>query len=176
VLPGAVQYRNAAVAIAACTILRAPRLPEPAALARALRAVRLPGRLQFVPGEVEWVFDVAHNEAAAAVLAGELRARPVAGRTIAVLGMLADKDVAAVARQLAPLVDHWLLCTLAGPRALSGEELRRRLGALGASTELGGEVASATARAQELAQPGDRVLVCGSFHTVGPALQARQLY
>jgi dihydrofolate synthase/folylpolyglutamate synthase len=90
--------------------------------------------------------------------------------------MLADKDVAAVARQLAPLVDHWLLCTLVGPRALSGEELRRRLGAPGASTELGGEVASATARAQELAQPGDRVLVCGSFHTVGPALQARQLY
>ena len=25
-------------------------------------------------------------------------------------------------------------------------------------------------------KPGDRVLVCGSFYTVGPALQARRLY
>ncbi len=90
--------------------------------------MQLPGRLQFLPGAVEWVFDVAHNEAAAAVLAGELRARPVAGRTFVVFGMLEDKDVAAVAAQLAPLVDHWLLCTLEGPRALSGEQLRRRLG------------------------------------------------
>jgi dihydrofolate synthase / folylpolyglutamate synthase len=174
-LPGAIQYRNAAVAIAARSMLSAPRL-EPAALAAALRSVQLPGRLQFLPGEVEWVFDVAHNEAAAAVLAGELSARPVAGRTIAVMGMLEDKDVAAVATQLAPLVDHWLLCTLEGPRGLSGEQLRGRFGVAGVSAELAGDVATATARARQLAQPGDRVLVCGSFHTVGPALRACQLY
>jgi dihydrofolate synthase/folylpolyglutamate synthase len=138
--------------------------------------VQLPGRLQFLPGAVQWVFDVAHNEAAAAVLADELRARAVVGRTLAVFGMLEDKDVAAVARQLAPLVDHWLLCTLEGPRALSGEQLGRRFGVGRVSVELAGDVATATARAQQLAQPGDRVLVCGSFHTVGPALQACQLY
>ena len=176
VLAGAIQYRNAAVALAAWTILRAPGVPEPAALAAALRAVQLPGRLQFVPGAVEWVFDVAHNQAAAAVLAGELQARPITGRTIVVFGMLEDKDVAAVATQLSPLVDHWLLCTLTGPRALAGEELRRRLGALRAPAELAGDVEAATRRALRLAQPGDRVVVCGSFHTVGPALQARQLY
>jgi dihydrofolate synthase / folylpolyglutamate synthase len=175
-LPGAIQYRNAAAALTAWTVLRAPRRPEPAALAAALRSVRLPGRLQIVRGAVEWVFDVAHNEAAAAVLAGELRARPVAGRTIVVLGMLEDKDVAAVGAQLAPLADHWLLCTLTGARALSGEQLRRRLGTLRAHAELAGEVEAATARALQLARPGDRVLVCGSFHTVGPALRARQLY
>jgi len=150
-LPGAIQYRNAATALTAWTILRAPQRPEPAALAAALRSVRLPGRLQFVDGAVEWVFDVAHNEAAAAVLAAELRARPVSGRTIAVLGMLEDKDVAAVGAQLAPLVDHWLLCTLTGSRALSGEQLSRRLGTLRARAELPGDVEAATARALQLA-------------------------
>ncbi|HEV7432447.1 MAG TPA: Mur ligase family protein, partial [Steroidobacteraceae bacterium] len=53
-LRGAIQYRNAAVALAACTILLAPRVPEPGALVAALRAVRLPGRLQFAPGAAEW--------------------------------------------------------------------------------------------------------------------------
>jgi dihydrofolate synthase/folylpolyglutamate synthase len=110
------------------------------------------------------------------VLANELSARPVAGRTIAVLGMLEDKDVAAVAAKLAPQVDHWLLCSLRGARALSDEALQRRIGAQSAPVELAGGVEDATRRAALLARPGDRVLVCGSFHTVGPALEVRQLY
>ncbi len=174
-LPGAIQYRNAAVALTAWRVLREFESPDPAAVATALRSVRLPGRLQIMPGEVEWVFDVAHNEAAAAVLAAELRARPIAGRTHIVFGMLEDKDVVAVAGQLAPLADRWLLCTLTGPRALSAEQLGCRLGALRAPMELAGDVGAATRRALELARPGDRVVVCGSFHTVGPALQLRQL-
>jgi dihydrofolate synthase / folylpolyglutamate synthase len=175
-LAGQIQYRNAAVALAAFRVLRAPRAPEPGASARALQAVALPGRLQFVPGPVEWVFDVAHNEAAAAVLAAELRRRPAPGRTLAVFGMLGDKDVAAVAAQLDPLVAHWLLCTPEGPRALPAAELQRRLGRVHGDTEPAGDVAAACTRAAALARPGDRVLVCGSFHTVGPALQARRLY
>jgi dihydrofolate synthase/folylpolyglutamate synthase len=175
-LAGAIQYRNAACALTALQLLRAPAPIDPAAIATGLRAVRLPGRLQFVPGAVEWVFDVAHNEPAAAILAGELQARPVRGRTFVIFGMLADKDVAAVAAQLAPLVDHWLLCTLDGPRALRADELRVRIGAARGSSELCADVSAATERAASQARPGDRVLVCGSFHTVGPALQARGLY
>jgi dihydrofolate synthase/folylpolyglutamate synthase len=175
ILPGTIQYRNAAAALAAWSVLDRPRSPDPVSVASALGRVRLPGRLQFLPGSVEWVFDVAHNEAAAVVLAAELRARPIPGRTIFVFGMLDDKDVAAVGRQLSALADHWLLCTLTGPRALSAKQLGRRLGTMSAPVELAGEVGAATRRAVELAQPGDRVVVCGSFHTVGPALQLRQL-
>ncbi len=175
-LEGEIQYRNAAVAIAALSVLLTPREPEPEAVAAALREVRLPGRLQFVAGPVEWVFDVAHNEAAAAVLAAELRSRPVRGRTLAVFAVLADKDAGAVAMQLDGLVDHWLLCALPVPRALAPEELRQRMGVLRGGNELAGNVAAAVARASALARAGDRVVVCGSFHTVGPALEARQLY
>ncbi|MBS0387922.1 MAG: bifunctional tetrahydrofolate synthase/dihydrofolate synthase [Proteobacteria bacterium] len=169
-LAGSIQYRNAAVALAALRVLLAPRQPDVAAVAAGLRAARLPGRLQFVAGPVEWVFDVAHNEAAAAVLASELRARPVRGRTLAVFAVLGDKDAAAVAAQLDGLVDRWLLCTLSGPRALPPEGLRSRMGTLRGELELAGDVDAAVARAQALAQVGDRVVVCGSFHTVGPAL------
>jgi dihydrofolate synthase / folylpolyglutamate synthase len=175
-LEGEIQYRNAAVALAALRVLLAPREPEPQAIAIALANVRLPGRLQFAAGPVEWVFDVAHNEAAAAVLAAELKARPVRGRTLAVFAVLGDKDAGAVAAQLDGLVDHWLLCALPGPRALAPEELRQRMGVLRGGSEFSGEVAAAVARASEMAQEGDRVVVCGSFHTVGPALEARRLY
>jgi dihydrofolate synthase/folylpolyglutamate synthase len=175
-LMGDIQYRNAATALAALRVLIAPRAPDPAAVGAALQGARLPGRLQIVPGPVEWVFDVAHNEAAAAVLAAQLRSRPARGRTLAVFGVLGDKDVGAVAAQLDPLVDHWLLCALPGSRALAPGELRRRMGELRGTSELAGDVAAATATAAARAQPGDRVLVCGSFHTVGPALAARRLY
>jgi dihydrofolate synthase/folylpolyglutamate synthase len=175
-LMGDIQYCNAATALAALRVLIAPRVPDLPAIHAALQGVRLAGRLQFVPGPVEWVFDVAHNEAAAAVLAAQLRARPARGRTLAVFAALGDKDVGAVAAQLDALVDHWLLCTLPGSRALAPGEMRRRMGELRGTSELAGEVAAATAAAAARAQPGDRVLVCGSFHTVGPALEARRLY
>ena len=175
-LAGSIQYGNAAAAIAAARRLLAPRALSARAVAEALGSVRLPGRLQFVPGAVEWVLDVAHNEPAARVLARELAARPVAGRTLCVLGMLADKDVAAVVQALAGSVDEWIPCTIDAPRGLDAASLRARLpGAM----QVGGEaqdIAAGCELARARSHAGDRVLVCGSFHTVGPALQSRRLY
>jgi folylpolyglutamate synthase/dihydropteroate synthase len=48
--------------------------------------------------------------------------------------------------------------------------------ALGTPVERAGDVANACARAAESSGPRDRILVCGSFQTVGPALDARGLY
>jgi dihydrofolate synthase/folylpolyglutamate synthase len=175
-LDGAIQYHNAASALAALRALLAPKPLEAQAVAQGLRALRLPGRLQFIAGPVEWLLDVAHNQAAAAVLAAELRARRPPGRTLAILGMLSDKDVAAVAAELDALVDQWLLCSINEPRGLEAAQLRARLGTLRGACTLHSDVAQACARARAIAQPGDRVLVCGSFHTVGPALQWLGLY
>lgn len=175
-LAGAIQYHNAASAIAAVRLLLAPRALDAAAIARALGALVLPGRLQQVAGPVEWLLDVAHNPAAARVLAAQLQRGPRAGRTLAILGMLGDKDVAEVAAELEPWVDEWLLCSLHEPRGLQAQQLRARLGALKAPASLHENVAAACEHARTIAKPGDRVLVCGSFHTVGPALQWLGLY
>jgi dihydrofolate synthase/folylpolyglutamate synthase len=175
-LPGEVQYRNAATALAAFIDLL-PAVPLAAPAVRvALEGVRLPGRLQRQAGPVEWWFDVAHNPAAAAVLAAELAATPVPGRTWMLLGMLADKDAAAVARCLEPQADGWVLCTPEGERALAAQALLERIAPLAAPVEARGDVADACARVTELARPGDRVVACGSFHTAGPALRWRGLY
>jgi dihydrofolate synthase/folylpolyglutamate synthase len=187
-LAGAIQYRNAATALAAVEALEASTHLQPAArealrrlapadlarTAQGLRAVRLAGRFQVVAGTVEWILDIAHNEPAAAVLAAQLRARPLqtpGARTLAVIGVLRDKDAAAIAAQLAPVVDQWIACALDGPRGGSAAQLAQRLGTPPERTALADSVVAGCELARTRARPGDRVLVCGSLHTVGPAIE-----
>ncbi|NGP52271.1 bifunctional tetrahydrofolate synthase/dihydrofolate synthase [Thioalkalivibrio sp. XN8] len=166
-LPAPALRDNAASAIAAFAALE-PRLAA-ADAAEAIGRIRLAGRLQRVPGPVEWWLDVAHNPAAAAMLAGALAAAPGTGRTWCVLGMLGDKDAGGVAAALAPQVDGWFLASLEPPRGLSAAALAERLPAPPRAEA--SSVAEACELARRAAAPGDRIVVCGSFHTVGPALE-----
>jgi dihydrofolate synthase/folylpolyglutamate synthase len=196
-LAGAIQFRNAATAIAALEALRAaagsrPEIVRLAArlaaldertVAAALSAVSLPGRFQIIRGPVEWILDIAHNEPAAGVLAAQLRERafPQAGgrgrgRTLGVMGVLADKDAPAIGAALAPVIDHWIVCTLPGARGVSAAQLAPRLVPEGASFELAASVDAGCELARDEAQPGDRIVVCGSVHAVGPALQWLRIY
>jgi dihydrofolate synthase/folylpolyglutamate synthase len=176
-LAGAVQYRNSSGALTAMQLLAVAGTCDQRRIARGLTSVTLPGRFQVVPGDVEWILDVAHNEPAAAVLAGALAARPCEGKSFAVAGMLADKDVAAVASTLDPLVDHWLLAGIDGePRGLDARALQARLPPLRGTIELATDTTAACARARALSSPHDRVIVFGSFYVVGPALQWLGLY
>jgi dihydrofolate synthase/folylpolyglutamate synthase len=176
-LAGAIQYHNAASALTALNLLGVAGACAHAPVALALQSMRLPGRLQIVPGEVPWILDVAHNEPAAVVLAQALRSRPAGGRTIAVAGMLSDKDAAAIARTLDGVVDHWLLASISDePRGLTAAALQARLPPLRGGIELTENVVAACVRARSLAQARDRVLVLGSFHVVGPALAWLGLY
>jgi dihydrofolate synthase / folylpolyglutamate synthase len=176
-LPGAIQYANAASALTVLTLLGTQGACDAAVTATAMRAMRLPGRLQRVPGAIEWILDVAHNQPAAAVLAEALAARPALGRTIGVASMLADKDAAAITRTLDGLIDRWILASLeTEPRGLSAEALQARLPPLRGPIERATGVAAACAQARALARPGDRIVVFGSFHVVGPALEWLGLY
>jgi dihydrofolate synthase/folylpolyglutamate synthase len=172
-LTGAVQVGNAAVALAALRSL-GTRLPlDRAGIERGLREVRLAGRFQRIASArgFEWVLDVAHNPDSARVLAANLESLPAPGRTIAVCGMLADKDVEAVLGLLEPAIDLWVAAGTDGPRALDDAVLAARAASVGVTMQPGGPVATAMQAAAAMARPGDRVVVFGSFHTVGPALE-----
>jgi len=193
-LPGSIQYRNAATALAALGSLGegAQARPAAAALARrlggldvervrlALTRVHLAGRFQVVPGAVEWILDIAHNEPAAQVLAAQLRERPLpaggTGGTIAVIGVLTDKDAGAIVAALAPVIDRWVLCALPGPRGGSAEQLAARAGLSGQRVQLAPSVEAGCAAARAEARAGDRIVVCGSVYAVGPALRWLQIY
>ncbi len=181
-LAGAIQYRNAATALAAVESLahrvdpdrRWPRLTRQL-IAMALARVELAGRFQIISGPVEWILDVSHNEPAAQVLRDNLDARTVTGRTLAVCGILQDKDAAAIARVLKGSMDVWIACALPGPRGGGAAELANRLGPGVHVAEQTESVAAGCALARKLARPGDRILVFGSFSTVTAALEWLQL-
>jgi len=193
-LAGAIQYRNAATAIAAMQSLGGGRGARGAAVALARRLgpldaplvsgalaqVRLAGRFQIVPGAVEWILDIAHNEPAAQVLAAQLAARPPPGgagaRTFAVIGVLTDKDAPAIGAALAPVIDRWIMCALPGARGSSGAQLAERLARPASTVQLAASVTEGCALAQAAARAGDRVVVCGSVYTVGPALEWLRIY
>jgi dihydrofolate synthase / folylpolyglutamate synthase len=171
-LEGVAQKGNAATALAALRQL-ADRLPlDRAAIESGLTTVRLPGRFQRLPGAggIEWVLDVGHNPAAAATLAANLALHSVRGRTLAVCGMLDDKDVAGVLEALRDRVDRWFAATTEGPRGLADVALATRARAVGIEMTAAGSVSDAMRRAAHEARAGDRIVIFGSFHTVGPAL------
>ncbi len=175
-LTGYYQLANAAAAVMALASLQG-RLPlADEALRSGIAAVCLKGRFQTVPGAVEWIYDVAHNPQAARAVARTLAQRPCRGRTHLVLAMLQDKDCAAVARELAGVADTWQLAGLAGGRGQTGADLARVLTGAGIAgmISVADDVAAACVAAASAAHPGDRVVVCGSFHTVASALQWAQ--
>jgi dihydrofolate synthase/folylpolyglutamate synthase len=173
-LLGDIQFTNAATAIAALEEI-VPRLTITAgAVAQGLTQVRLVGRFQVIkPTTVSptWVLDVAHNPDAARVLERNLNANPVPGRTLGVCGILADKDASGIAEILDVSIDEWWCASLGEARGRSGEELANAVrGKVATNVMAADSVAAACAAALKAATPQDRIVVFGSFHTVGPAL------
>ena len=168
-LAGDHQLSNAAAVLMTLASLGDRLSVSPGAIRAGLASAELPGRCQIIPGPVEWILDVAHNPRAAAVLADYLRARPCAGRTWAMIGLLADKDAPGVIGALTDTIDAWYAITLDGDRGRTGDELATLLRATGARAEAT-DIREACRVVQTAACPGDRIVVLGSFHTVAPVL------
>ncbi len=174
-LRGANQLLNAAGALAAFEALR-ERLPVSAqAIRTGLATVELPGRFQVAPGSPTIVLDVGHNPHAIAALALNLDQMGFFRRTHAVFGVMRDKDVAAIVAKMAPLVDAWHLTDLPTPRAASAAELAAAVRAVAATAHATvaehARPADALAAAMAAADPADRIVVFGSFFTVGGVLE-----
>ncbi|GKT00318.1 bifunctional tetrahydrofolate synthase/dihydrofolate synthase [Acidovorax sp. SUPP3434] len=189
-LRGANQLVNASGALAALEALR-DRLPVTAqAVRNGLAMVELPGRFQIVPGQPTLVLDVAHNPHSVAALTANLDAMGFFPTTHAVLGAMADKDLGPMLAKIGPLVDRWYFTDLPTPRAESAAGLQQKWNALQivaggrrtVPTSLHVDPQQALQAAVDAAEPADRIVVFGSFYTVGgvltngtPRLQAKHL-
>ncbi|TFZ00213.1 bifunctional tetrahydrofolate synthase/dihydrofolate synthase [Ramlibacter humi] len=185
-LRGANQLVNASGVLAALSALR-DRLPVTAqAIRTGLALADLPGRFQIVPGQPTLVLDVAHNPHSVAALAANLDAMGFYPTTRAVFGAMGDKDLNAMLRRMDPLVDRWHFTDLDTPRAASAASLealwKSQSTRKDASSTTHATPLEAMRAAMGEADPTDRILVFGSFYTVGgvlkdglPRLQARHL-
>ncbi len=176
-LRGANQLLNAAGVLAAFEALQ-ERLPVSAqAIRNGFALVELPGRFQVVAGRPAIVLDVAHNPHAVAALAHNLDQMGYYPRTHAVFGAMRDKDLAAILERMAPLVDHWHFTDLPIERAATAAELAAVHAGVAASPPGPVTLAQhatpghALRAAIEAADPADRIVVFGSFYTVGGVLK-----
>jgi len=137
-----------------------------------LAQVVLPGRFQVLPGRPRVILDVAHNPEAARTLAASLAASGFAPETIAVCGMLRDKDIDGVLREVAPYVTRWHLASLPGTRGATASELASVLQAGGVRVPFvqHSSPAQAFAAARESAHENDKIIIFGSFLTVGDVM------
>ena len=174
-LRGANQLVNASGVLAALEALRA-RLPVTAqAIRNGLAMVELPGRFQIIPGQPVLVLDVAHNPHSVAALAENLDAMGFYPCTHAVFGAMADKDLAPMLQRVAPLVDRWYFTDLPLPRAATAQSLEQAWRAgnwrADALCSVHADPMQALHAAIAAADPADRIVVFGSFHTVGGVLK-----
>jgi dihydrofolate synthase / folylpolyglutamate synthase len=177
-LRGANQLINAAGVLALLESIR-DRLPVAAqAVRNGFALVELPGRFQIVPGQPTLVLDVAHNPQSVATLAVNLDQMGFFPRTLAVFGAMADKDLAAMLPRMIPLVDEWHLCDLPTPRAASASQLAQRIQGAAQGRSAGKTAVfehpsapEALRAAFDRADAADRIVVFGSFFTVGGVLK-----
>ena len=166
----AVVLDNAATALQALQLLPAAVTAD--AVASGLARVAVTGRFQkmMLPNSrgnpIEVRLDVAHNPQAAQMLHQRLNEFPVEGNTRAVVAMCKDKDYMGVVECLADLVDQWYLAQFDSPRALPVEEFTHKMAAREYAVTGYQDVTAALNQALASSQPGDRVLVTGSFMTV----------
>jgi dihydrofolate synthase/folylpolyglutamate synthase len=173
-LRGRRQYDNAAGALCAFEQLN-DRLPiSLAAIRQGLLRVRLAGRFTVLPGRPTWVLDVAHNHQAALTLAENLSSYPCAGRRLAVVSLLADKDARAVMAPLAASIQGWHLALGASDRAMPLDDLAAALTDVAptAGGTLHLDINQALAAAAAQAEADDLILVFGSFVTIEAALRS----
>lgn len=173
-LRGANQLLNASGVLAVISALR-PLLPVDAQSIRlGLATVELTGRFQVIPGQPSLVLDVAHNPHSVAALAANLDAMGFFQNTYAVFGAMADKDLAPMFDKIAPIIDHWYFTDLPTARAASALMLAERWKPHDPKARVKVKCfqnpKDALQEASNNAQPADRIVVFGSFYTVGGVL------
>ena len=174
-LRGANQLINASGVLAGITALR-EKLPVTAqAVRNGFAFVELPGRFQIVPGQPTLVLDVAHNPHSVAALAANLDAMGFYPTTHAVFGAMADKDLAAMWSKVSPMVDVWYFTDLPTARAATALALQTQWSAQNQRTDTASSVYTSPQAALDAAVAAaaatDRIVVFGSFYTVGGVLQ-----
>lgn len=177
---------SAAVALMIIQCLNNDSLPTRlSAITSGIQSACLPGRYQCLDLSLsrfsqqlkqthckQLILDVAHNPQAARYLANKLGQDPVAGRQIAIVGMLADKDIAGTLGPLRRVFTDWYLTQLPVPGSAHPDLLARLLTKDICRDRVHScdSILQAFLQALDRAGKQDRIVAFGSFHVVGKLL------
>ena len=172
-LVGEEQYQNAATALQVVDCLNAQFPVKQTHCHQGLVNVQLPGRFQIVQRRLPIILDVAHNPAAAQCLGQKLQHTAHRGQTIAVFGVMQDKDVVGIVSPLADVFDQWYVVAPSVPRAMERQHLSEVIqDKVKGAVRLGASIQSTVTQILVDSAPTDRLVIFGSFFTVAEGLSA----
>lgn len=164
--------QNAAIALMVCYLLQAKRPVSETQIRAGLVNATLPGRCQQIEGPITQIFDVAHNPAAVTWLKEALERRVIRGKTIAVFSMLVDKDIESCLLVIQEQISEWFIAPLQHSRAACMERLLKAFTKMNIKNLHHYQtIEDAYQAAQKVAQPGDCIIIFGSFYVVSKLLK-----
>jgi dihydrofolate synthase/folylpolyglutamate synthase len=140
-------------------------------VAMAMGSLTLNGRRECQRlGNIELVLDVAHNPDAAMELRNFLDLRALEQRTIAIFAVMSDKDCRDMIAAVEDVIDEWYLpAGIGGSRGQSPEVLA---GFISTTVHVGSTFEAAFEGALGSLGCGGRLIIFGSFFTVGEGMKA----
>lgn len=166
-LNGSHQVGNAAIALAAIEALRAQGVHITArAIRKGLKETCWPGRFEILSRRPLVVLDGAHNPDGAASLKNALSSLKKK-RLILVMGIMSDKDMDGILKELVPASDLVIATRPKGERSATLPALIQAASRYGKPVIGVESVKEACKKALSLASPADCVCVTGSLFTVG---------
>jgi dihydrofolate synthase/folylpolyglutamate synthase len=171
-LLGCHQIINAGTALATVEVLTSFGIGlSESSIRKGLQSVRWDGRLEVVKREPLVLLDGAHNPAGAKVLgnflAGIKQVRK--GRLFLLVGILADKNIGGILKEIAPFSDEVILTRPDYSGAASLEDLRKGLGDYTLPIISKETIPEAVTYALGRLLPQDILCMTGSLYTVGAA-------
>ena len=172
IFKGEHQFRNASAILMAITALQGLLPVSQTSVHTGLQSAQLKGRFQLIAGEIPVLLDVGHNPQAVKTLVDYLQSAFPAVKIHAVFAMMKDKDILGVLSVMRDQVATWYLAPLKNPRT-AGEDLIRNYFQQMEITQVKGGFADFSAAfnaARNNAQPGELILIFGSFFLVSEYL------
>jgi len=167
------QVQNAAGVLMVLNTLKSELPIKAGAIEKGLENFSLTGRFQMLTEGIQTILDVAHNNQSAKMLVHNLKQFPNSGKTHIIIGMLKDKDRKSILGELIEIADYWNTVTISNPRGTDSETIKNELLDLGVTVPISESdtVANAFLKLQNETGMHDRIVVTGSFISVGDAIK-----
>ena len=173
-LLGDFQVENGATAVLAVEALKDYQIfIDKSAIMAGLRSARWPGRFEVLGRKPLIVADGAQNGQSAFILKKTVKGNLKYKRLFLILGVMRDKDIENICRELSEVADYVITTRSRSERALSPQFLKDRFlhykNIDAVTTE---SVDEAVRKGLTLAGKDDAILVTGSLYVVGEAMEA----
>ncbi len=171
---GDYQYNYAAASTIALSEILPECISDDNQIKEALCNTQISGRFQYLKKSPDIILDVAHNEDASKSLARNIKNIGYK-KIIAVLGILADKDVYSIVEPFSSFIKHWHIGTIDSERGMNADEIKFRINSLfknSLSISTYSSISSAFISAINSQDQDTLILAYGSFYTVSEVLKS----